>query len=321
MVWIKRNLFFAIGTAVALLLLAAAVVYSLQNWSHNRDALIKLNETYNTLRDLKNPSNDKVNNIEIARGQQKELAAWLAKSGPYFQPIPPIPNLASNAITSKALGDALHETVSQLTRGAEKAGVLLPPRYSFSFEAEQPVMRFAPAGVLPLAQQLGEVKAIAEIMFAAKVNALDSIQRVRVSDDDVAGQQLDYLGDASVTNEMAVLTPYVVTFRGFSHELAQVVAGFATSPNGFIVRAINIEPAAPGGMMLAQPDMPAPNMPSPSGSQYGSQYGGGTRYAPQTPQPAAPVPGRGGLPTVLNEQLLRITMSVQIVKLLPKNKP
>ena len=32
--------------------------------------------------------------------------------------------------------------------------------------------------------QLGEVKAISEVLFAARVNALDGIQRVRVSDDD-----------------------------------------------------------------------------------------------------------------------------------------
>jgi hypothetical protein len=33
----------------------------------------------------------------------------------------------------------------------------------------------------------------------------------------------------------------------------------------------------------------------------------------------AAMPRRGGLPTVLNEQLLRITVEVEIVKLLPKN--
>ena len=36
--------------------------------------------------------------------------------------------------------------------------------------------------------------------------------------------------------------------------------------------------------------------------------------------PAAPpaAPGKGGLQTVLNEQLLRVTLVVEIVKLLPK---
>jgi hypothetical protein len=38
------------------------------------------------------------------------------------------------------------------------------------------------------------------------------------------------------------------------------------------------------------------------------------------PQPAAqPAAGRGGLPVVLKEQLLRVTLEVELVKLLPKS--
>ena len=105
------------------------------------------------------------------------------------------------------------------------------------------IVRFAPGSLDPLAVQLGEVKDISEILFAAGINTLDGIQRVRVSDDDTAGPQADYLGDVSVTNNLAVLTPYAVTFRSFSPELAKVLAGFAASPNGLIVKAINIGPA------------------------------------------------------------------------------
>jgi hypothetical protein len=317
MVWIKRNLFFVIGTAVALLLLAGAAVYSLQSWSQNQAALEKLNEAYNSLRDLNNqkpsPGNDKVKNVEIARDQQKQVNEWLQKSGQYFKPIAPIPVPGANGdVDPKAFAYALPRTIDLLTREAQAAGVLLPPRYAFSFEVEQPKVTFAPGSPVLLARQLGEVKAIVEILYAARVNALDGVQRVRVSEDDAGGQQMDYLGDVSVTNDLAILTPYTMTFRGFSHELAQVVAGFATSPNGFIVRAINIEPAGVGSMSM-QPDMPggAPGMPSPLRNQYES-------VSPGASQTVVPPGGKGGLPTVLNEQLLRITMSVQIVKLLPK---
>ena len=57
----------------------------------------------------------------------------------------------------------------------------------------------------------------------------------------------------------------------------------------------------------------------------------GSPYAPMRPQPwmnpggpptgaspPAATTGRGGLQTVLNEQLLRVTLVVEIVKLLPK---
>ena len=40
---------------------------------------------------------------------------------------------------------------------------------------------------------------------------------------------------------------------------------------------------------------------------------------PPPDQQPPPVAGKGGLQTVLKEQLLRITMEVEIVKLLPKS--
>jgi len=301
MAWIKRNLFFVIGSAVALLLLGAAGFYSFQNWSDNQAALDKLNETYNTLRDLNNqkpsPGNEKVDNIKIAREQEQQLRTWLTDANQYFQPIPSVPPPAENGVVGgEAFAAALHRTIDQLQHDAEAASVMLPPRYSFSFEAERPLVRFAPGSPAPLAQELGEVKVIAGILFSAKVNSLDNIQRVRVSDDDNAGPQMDYLAEASVTNDLAVITPYIVTFRSFSHELAQVISGFASSPNAFIVKAIDIDPAS--GVIAASPD--------------------GTTQPPGASPISQPVAGRGGLQTVLNEQLLRITLRVEIVKLLPK---
>ena len=44
-----------------------------------------------------------------------------------------------------------------------------------------------------------------------------------------------------MTNELAVLTPYEVTFRCFSSELAAVLAGLASSPYALLVKTINVE--------------------------------------------------------------------------------
>ncbi len=82
------------------------------------------------------------------------------------------------------------------------------------------------------------MKAISEILFAAGINALDGIQRMRVSADDASGPATDYLDDQPVTNDLGVLTPYQVTFRGFSAEIARVLGGFAAAPHGFIVKTI-----------------------------------------------------------------------------------
>ena len=51
---------------------------------------------------------------------------------------------------------------------AETASVTLPPRYGFSFEAQRVLVKFDPGGLGLLAQQLGEVKTISEILFAAR---------------------------------------------------------------------------------------------------------------------------------------------------------
>src|SRR5204862_6259930 len=104
---------------------------------------------------------------------------------------------------------------------------------------------FAAGSLVPLSVQLGEVKTICDVLFQAKVNSLDSLRRESISADDANSTQgqTDYISRHSVTNELAVLSPYEITFRGFSSELAAVLAGFASSPRGLIVKTINVEPA------------------------------------------------------------------------------
>jgi hypothetical protein len=254
--WIKRNLFFTIGGIIALLLLGAAAFYDYQSWSHNSAAFGRLNEIYSTLQELGNqkpaPGNARIDNIKTAKEQELEVRDWINQTGNYFKPIAPIPD--SPEVSSEAFAAELRRTIDQLQHEAETASVLLPPKYGFSFEAQRSIVKFAPGSLQPLAIQLGEVKTISEILFASRVNSLDGIQRVRVSDDDTAGPQADYNNVVPVMNNLAALTPYVITFRGFSGEMASVLGGFAASPHGFIVTGINVQPAG----AVAQSDASAP---------------------------------------------------------------
>jgi hypothetical protein len=305
MVWIKRNLFFAIGGIVALLLLAAAGFYDYQARSHNSAAFDKLNEIYSTLKQLNDkkpaPGDAQINNTQTAKEQEQEVRRWIGQAGIYFKPIAPIPD--SRDVTSEAYAAALRRMIDQLQHEADTASVQVPPKYSFSFEAERYIVKFAPGSLAPLAVQLGEVKTIAEILFAARVNALEAIQRVRVSEDDMAGSQSDYLADFSTTNATFVTTPYAVTFRSFTPELAKVLASFAASPNGFIIKGINVTPAG-----------------AVSGGGYGRAENGlpGEGFAPPSSQMMTTATGKGGMASFLNEQLLRVTLEVVIVKPLPK---
>jgi len=308
MTWIKRNLFFFIGTTLAVGLLAVAGVYEFGNWQRNEKALNTLNETYKTLQTLNNekpsPGNNNVNNIQTAREQEQQLRDWIRQARQYFQPIPPIPNPTNGVVTSAAFAAALRRTIDQLQHEADSASVTLPPQYGFSFEAERTLVKFAPGSLEPLAEQLGEVKTISEVFYAAKINSLDGLRRVRVSDDDARGPQSDYLNESTVTNNLAIFTPYEVTFRCFSQDLANALSLFASSPHGFVVKDINVQAvattaASSTGEMTG--DQPPPYVP-PNQPAY---------------QPASAPIGRGGLQTVLDEHILSITMKIEVVELLP----
>lgn len=325
MAWIKRNLFFVVGGAIALLALGGAGFYIYKGWDRNATAFTSLNEVVDKLKSLTDqkpsPGSEKVNNANIARDQEKEVLAWIASSIGYFQPIPSIP---AGTVTSEAFAGALRRTVDQMQKEAEAAGVVLPPKYDFSFSAQRPLVKFAPGTEL-LAVQLGEVKAVADILFAARVNALDGIQRVRMTEDDALGPQFDYIDQRPVTNELALITPYTVIFRSFTPELARVMAGFATVSNTFIIKSVNVQPAGATGAVGMMPGM---NSEMPGGAMPVTQPGLVPRYGVEggypppaiTPQAvAAMAAGKSGSQLVLKEQLLRVTMEVGLVKLLPKN--
>ena len=316
--WIKRNLFFVIGGVLTLGLLGGAGLLIYKGMSRNFEASKTLNEIYGNLGNLSQqkpaPGNGKTNNTTIAKEQERQIRAWIGMVAAYFRPIPAIP--ANRSVTSRDYASALRETIALLQREAESSGVTLPPKYDFSFSAQLLSMKFAAGSLGPLATQLGEVKAISEILFATRINTLDSIQRVRVSDDDAQGSQSDYIDKHPLTNDLAIVTPYVITFRCFTPELARVMAGFATSSNTFIIKSINVQPAGTVPATFAPVDA--------AGGLPPGRYPGGRRYPGEfaAPPPAAPVPqpglGKGGLQTVLKEQLLLVVVEVELVKLLPQ---
>lgn len=321
--WIKRNIFFVVGGVVSLLLLGGAGYYIWSESERNTKAGDDLTAVYDTLDKLAKqepkPGNDKVNNAAIAKEQEQELRNWINSASAYFQPISGIPPGIN--VSSKDFGTALSRTVDQMQHAAEGAGITLPPKYGFSFEAQRAKMTFAAGSVDLLAQQLGEVKALTDILFATRINSLDSIQRVRVSEDDAQGAAADYLDDHPTTNELAILTPYVVTFRCFTTELARVLAGVSKGQSTIIIKSVNVAPAGSSGTtplgMAGDLGMPPIRMPGAEGVP----PVGYNPYNPAGTPPAStpPVTGKGGLQTVLKEQLLRVIIEVRLVKLLPKS--
>jgi hypothetical protein len=318
MAWIKRNLFFVIGGIVALGFLGAAGFYIWTAWSKNTKADADLVEVVGTLKGLveqkPSPGSDKVDNIKIALDQDKQVKQWVATSAAYFQPIASIPPAGSVNVAN--FSGALQNTLKQLRTEADAAGVSLPPKYDFSFATEKDKLTFSPAGLEPLAAQLGEVKSICEILFAARINGLDGIQRVRMSDDDVGASQSDYIEERPITNDLAVITPYVLTFRCFTPELSRVVGGLAKAPNNYIVKTITVQPAGAAAAMAGMPGGPGLGEMPPMTRMPGEGFP--PPMQPPAGQPAGQ-PGKGGMQPILKEQLLRVTAEIELVKLLPKN--
>lgn len=344
--WLKRNLLFAIGSAVALVLLVAAGYYTWTGWSNKAKALEDLNQKYEELKTLANqsphPGDRKVDNIKAAKEQTQTVQAAIGELARRFAPVPPLPEGGSN-VTVQAFAATLARTIYALQREATNAGViLLQPRYEFSFQQQNRSIKLAPGSVPPLAEQLGEVKALMDVLIAAKINALEGIQRERVSVDDQAGPATDYHDHKAETNDVAVLAPYQLSFRSFTPELAAVLCGFANSAHGLIVKKVNVEPSpaiietltAPPMVTYVQPTptYPTPTYPTPGfpgvpgrageegGADFARRYGRALGPTPApTPVPVAVAPAAPTGPrTILNEKQLKITMLVQVVRLLPK---
>jgi len=351
--WIKRNLFFVIGGVVVLGLLGGAGYYSYHRYQTYTTAKEKLNASYEELKRLHSlrpsPGNEKVDNTKLAREQEAEVKALLGKMGRYFQPIPAVVPQTSAAghvvVTGEDYAAALRQVIDQLQKEAASGSVLLPPKYGFSFEAQRSLIKFAPGSLEPLARQLAEVRVLVGVLNQAKVNSIESIRRERVSADDNTGPVTDYLDRTSVTNELAVQTPYELTFRCFSTELAGVLTGFAASPYSLVVKGMNIEPAMGTGAIdptTGQPMnneatyLPTPVQPVPSyypppvapnrrgsedGDVFARRYGKGGAMPTPTPAPqlvptmAAPVQPK--IQTVLDERQLKVTILIYVIKLLP----
>jgi hypothetical protein len=359
MSWIKRNLFFVIGSLVALVLMGLAGWFLYSKWSLNNEVLGSLNTDYEELKRLNSanphPGSGPVNNIQLARDQREQLLLFLKQTKPYFEPSPRIPDLPK--ITDRDFSAALSETIERLRSDATNASVNLPPdNYNFSFTSQKSKISFAAGSLDRLAVQLGEVKMLVGILFDAKINALDNLRRERVSQDDSFGLQTDYLSEKTTTNALAVLTPYEVTFRAFSAELAAVLAGLASSPHALLVKTVNVElaPAPPpqeptpvavmAPMMVQQANPMAEEYArqqreADANAAFRSRYGlggagqslGGIAYrglggqpaqqqvfaSPAPGQPGVTPTGKGGLPTVLDEKLLKITLNIYVLKPVP----
>ena len=151
-------------------------------------------------------------------------------------------------------------------------------------------LTYPTANIGPWMQELEEIDAILDILYRAKINYLSGLQRVPVSADDTGAG--DFLAATTAANQWGMVTPYKITFRGFSAEIAAVMEGFARSSNCFIIQAIVVSQDTTVQSAVSQPPSEQP----------------AAAYAPRpvNPNPGArPAKGGGGSASVAEESPTR----------------
>lgn len=317
MKWLKDNVVLVGSVLVALALLGVSIMFLLSKRDENQ----KLNEQWTQLTEqleaLVNqdiyPSQD---NVKVARDSTRTLRKFIEDADKLF---PPTPVAKFNLQEFKI---HLEKSIAEMTKEASDANVSVPKNYGFAFGDLRPKLVLLPYTLDALGVQLSEVKSICHVLFKSKIQALESVQRLAISQDDPAGSA-DYLTDRSVaTNAFATFTPYRVIFRAFSSEFGHVVNAMATTPEFIIVRTINIDPTETTADSGATPGMPSPfpGMPVPPGGfnplapppvRPGLP---GAPRPPGTPVAPPPVPASAKPVAVLQEKVFRVTMLVEIVK-------
>ena len=314
MKWLKDNIVLVGSVLVALVLLALSILFLLSKQAENQ----KLNEQWTALTEqleaLVNqdiyPSQD---NVKVARESTRTLRKFIDDAEKLF-PVAPAPKFINQEFKIH-----LEKTIAELTKEATDANVMVPKGYGFAFGDLRPKPNLLPYSLDALAVQVTEVRSLCHVLFKAKIQALESVQRLAVSLDDPAGSA-DYLTDRTVaTNAFATFTPYRVIFKSFSAEFGNVLNDIAATSEFFIVRTVSIEPTEREAEMGVggQPGMPGgPAMPMqpipqlPGGLPVRPILPGG----PPRPAPPPPPPASAKPMAVLQEKVFRVTMLIEVVK-------
>jgi len=332
MVFLKRNIFWIISGLVSVGLIAGSVMFTSGAKAKAEEKMTELSTYTNTVNQLKDatpyPSPEAINQVkqdtEKVKGFSKQAEAMFTyKAPPDIHP--------------RRFKVHLINSLVALQNEATNYNVRLPRQFNFTFSHLLPMPNLLPYSVAPLGERLQDIQHITQILFESRVHAIDSFARVPAYAREPGGRVLMY--DVGIRTNLSTAeadftsTPYRFSFRGFTTELTEVLNRFASADRFYVVRQIEVqgtqsaEPslvsrASSGGMFAGGAD---------SGDEEGS--GGGTLRTTQANllaqaralAAARAAAGRGvvlqsPLQTVIDERPLRISMMIDVVKLVPKPK-
>lgn len=350
MAWIKRNLALVIGIVLSVLSLGGAGYYLYNNYEDDFDRDEELTKLKAKLDGYQQGLYPSEKNIEAIRTNVADVLKFSTQAERVLASEPP-------KATGVSFSVHLPRVIDEMRRDATNASVELPPKYDFTFGTVQGMSRIPGYALEALAMRLAEVRTICDVLFKARVRGVESIQRVPAFADEPKGPDL-LLDRGEQTNSLApgvtmTIIPYRVVFRGFSGDLATVLNTFSGTKDFFVVRQVDVESAsgglgAAGGMNPNMMGMPggafggpapgaAPGMMTPGMMTPGMMTPGmaAPGMAPNAPAPgfrppaakgpggvgAAPPVPKSTLVKVLDEQPLRVTLLLDVIKVTRKAVP
>ncbi|MBM3846410.1 MAG: hypothetical protein FJ405_09010 [Verrucomicrobia bacterium] len=306
MLWIKRNLIFAIALLVAVGLFGYGCFYAYTAWSQNSELQTQIEQADADLKKIYNSPGTfpSPTNITVLRSQELEVRQFLtnalaAQSRITFDP----------AINPAAFKTLLDNTIAELGRDADRARVAVVQR-DFSFSSIKPLVSFVEGSVPLLAEQLAEIKVVVGVLLRSEISSLDSIRREAVSKDDAGTvSTADYHNLVRRTNELTgeISSFYSVTFHGFSESLAAFIDNVQKSKEVLAVRILTAAPASAqrAGVAPLNPLLPASPVAQPPFVRTPLP---GTRPGPVV---AAPV---RRLETLADEKAFRVSALIEVIK-------
>jgi hypothetical protein len=337
MAWIKRNLVFVISMAVGLALTGYCSLLFYEDFGKNSEVakaeqdIASQHETLVNNTNVPYPSEENIQHAREDLAHVKQLVdEWRAS----FTPFP-----AQSNLDVKGFSEYVENTIFDLKAKATNAGVSVPDDFGFGFSDQRGKLNYPLECIPPWMQQIAEIKAICDILYSAKVNSLLAFRRVSISSsNDQILTSLDLLDSHIVTTNFGTVTPYKIEIKCFSKELGAVLNGLARSSNFFVVKNIVVRPFGP--KTLDQPDQEAedegltiPQMPEmPTAMQGGRGRMPSDAYKAAMDSynrrmaiyqrdmdnlaalKAARV-GVSGTTTVEREQLLYVTLSLEVDKI------
>ncbi len=276
MAWLKRNLIFVVSGLVALGVLGFATVYMMSKKELNETVTADLQNKQSEWNRLNqkdpHPGTDSLDNITSAQVEQKKVTAVLEEARTHYEMMSAT-NTIDNATFKKMLDDSLYELKQQATA----SGVETPQDFGFTFTSQRNELRFPEASLVPLKSRLEDIKDICSVLYNSKVHGITSLKRPTVAEEESALGAQDYHSNSPVTNSLAVITPYELTFRGFSAEVSSVLHGFATSEKFMVVKWVKSARGQNATFSEAQPmmGMGPMGMDSEMAARYGLSGGMG----------------------------------------------